>query len=131
MRRNPMLAALLAASMRGAQVALPSNEPKFRMPSFAKLTPRNVRRRLKVRHARKRSAQWDNTRNHKANLLDRMHRRNRETERCERQVVINKMTNWERNQWAKAGYPVEPEEFTKYARAAMHRLNPEQAVVLS
>jgi hypothetical protein len=35
-------------------------------------------------------------------------------------VLINKLTNWQRNQWAKAGYPTEPER-VRHFLALKHR----------
>jgi hypothetical protein len=32
------------------------------------------------------------------------------------QPIVNRMTNWQRNQWAKAGYPVEPRSLMRYSR---------------
>lgn len=125
------MAALLAASMRGAQVAMPSNAPRLRAPAYvaARETPRNIRRRLKVAAIKRRSAQQDNARNRAANLQRRFWHRDREGERVWQQRVISKMTNHERNLWARAGYPVKKEEFQQYAHAAIYRATGE--VVLS
>jgi hypothetical protein len=33
---------------------------------------------------------------------------------AEAQPMINKMTNWQRGKWAKAGYPSDPSNLTKF-----------------
>lgn len=37
-----------------------------------------------------------------------------------RMQLIAKMTNWQRNQWARAGYPQDTETITKYTQMVRH-----------
>jgi hypothetical protein len=41
--------------------------------------------------------------------------------KAERQHFVNAMTNHERNQWARAGYPQDKETFLRYAEKAVLR----------
>ena len=36
--------------------------------------------------------------------------------KIKQQELINKMTNWQRNQWAKNGYPVDKESLDNYVK---------------
>lgn len=40
-----------------------------------------------------------------------------------RQRIINKMSNHQRNAWAKAGYPADKATFNRFAASALRRLN--------
>lgn len=44
-----------------------------------------------------------------------------------RQAVIAKMSNWERNQWAAAGYPADEAAFSRFAAAAIRRMGAREA----
>lgn len=37
------------------------------------------------------------------------------------QQAINKMTNWQRNQWGKAGHPMAPEKLEHFASLSHHK----------
>jgi len=40
---------------------------------------------------------------------------------AELQPLINKMTNWQRNQWAAAGYPIEVAKVARFTRLQRDR----------
>ena len=98
-------ATALAAMMRGTQPAFPTNRHFLPKPPHVRnITPRQERAR-------------ENQRNQAAN-------RRRRAEMFDpngtaQQVVIAKMTNWQRSQWGRAGYPQDMDRLHKFA--AMER----------
>ena len=96
----PSLAGLaLASAMAGAQLVLPDNRPRLPKPPVVySMTPRQHRKREERREA--------NAHGRKANrsrLQQMLWRRSPEETRF--RSAVAKMTNWERNHWARAGYP--------------------------
>lgn len=104
-RRRMNFAAIgLAAAMSGAAMALPSNAPMLpKPPHVLDATPRQKRA-------------LENQRNQAANRKRRAEKR--DPDEAARQRRINGMTNWQRSQWGRAGYPKNRiEEFLCMARA--------------
>ena len=118
----------LAVSMQGAALAYPKTVPSLPLPKhvFAGETGRK-RRRKQRRDALVRAARREqNERNRQHNLLRRLSWRDRREDERGVQAIVNKMTNWERNQWARAGYPKKGKAFKAFAAAAIRRLEREQ-----
>ena len=81
----------LAAMIRGAEPAFPSNRPFLpRPPHVTDITPRQQR-------ARKNQLNQAANRHRRAGL--------RGPDERARQYQINGLTNWQRSKWAQAGYP--------------------------
>lgn len=95
------LGMIAAAAMLGAQPAFPSNAPRMPRAHVAReqaLSPRA--KRLQERKAAGLTRQ---------RLLNQFYndrkRREARARNAEFQAIVNTMTNWERNRWARAGYP--------------------------
>lgn len=97
----------IAAAAMGTGKVFPSTVPSIPLPpaAFAKETPRNRRRRQRrealVSAARARA----NAEGREANRASRLFRRTANGKARGVQAIVQSMTNWQRNQWARAGYP--------------------------
>lgn len=49
---------------------------------------------------------------------------------AELQPLINRMTNWQRNQWAAAGYPIETSKVARFTRLQKDRTELYQGEIL-
>lgn len=94
MRLASLFAAASMMALNTAPVIAPP-APRLPKPPHVRLMDRRTRNRLD--EARKRWRMNDN--NRLANA------RNRRRERSELQAAITSLANWQRNQWARAGYP--------------------------
>ncbi len=91
LRFDHAAAAALAAMIRGAEPAFPSNRPFLpRPPAERDITPRQ-------RRARENQINQAANRERRAELRD--------PDETARQRIVATMTSWQRSQWAKAGYP--------------------------
>ncbi len=90
------IAMMAAASMRSVALALPSTE--VRVPP-----PPHVRGFLSDLRARKRARRREENEYNRVRNLDQKRRKriNRNPNIVKEQALINRMTNWQRNQWAR------------------------------
>lgn len=121
------VAALLAATLRGSEPLAMTQAPKLPLPPHVQAQTKRQRRKLLVKERNKAELRAVCRRRQIANHKDRIHYRNCRPEEERRfAALVDKMTNHERNTWAKAGYPglrkKELAELLPFARAAMERL---------
>lgn len=97
--RRSLASIALAAAMLASQDVLPSNAPRLPAPPIVR-DATSRQKRVRERKAAER------TRRQLANFAhnDRK-RREARARNAEFQAIVNTMTKWERNRWARAGYP--------------------------
>ena len=86
----------LAAMMRGAATAFPSNEPKLPLPPYLRVLDRRTRNRIFARaEARAENRRGQEKRRKKiAEYFS-----NKGNDWADRQKIINAMTGWQRTKW--------------------------------
>lgn len=121
-------AAVLAATLQGSQPLAFSAPPKLPLPPHVKAQNKRQQRRLLVKERNKAERRAICRGRQLSNHKDRVHYREHSPEEQRRfATLVNKMTNSERNGWARAGYPglrnKEVDELLPYAQAAQRRLD--------
>ena len=84
----------LGSGMRGVQAALPSNSPKIALPTYVM----QMKRRQRVKFLQKLDRTKENRRGQGDNRERLFFSRGNGPD-----PLIRKMTNWQRNQWVRAG----------------------------
>ena len=91
--------AMLAATMMGTRAVFPNQSPKVPLPPHIAGMGRRARKRATDK-AWTRQEQRNNQRRNRAERRRGVKAKGEEHQ--EQQAIINNMTNWQRNQWAKA-----------------------------
>ena len=120
-------AAFLAATLRGAEPLRMTAVPKLPLPPYVQAQTKRQRRQLLVKERNKAERRAICRARQISNHKDRVHYRERRPEEQRKfAALVGKMTNHERNTWARAGYPglrnKEVAELLPYAQAAHRRL---------
>jgi acetyl-CoA carboxylase alpha subunit len=99
-----LAAIAMSASMRGAQIGLPDNRPVVPPPAHVREMPHRSRAEKRLERARvvaERKAKQA-ARHNRRGFLARLTKRPPPNNGY--QARVNKLTNWQRNQWARDGY---------------------------
>ena len=103
------LAAALMGPVMSTQKSIEIPTPKIQY--IGKLPSKRQRRRIKVKEELRFQRRMEQAIRKKRNLLSR---RSKSEDEAEYQKTVSSMTNWQRNQWARAGY--RPEEAAIFAQ---------------
>jgi len=102
-------AAALGASMIGGGPMLRPEPVRVPEPRYIAEQPRRKRKRAEQKRDRARQ-------NHRGYEYNASRRKAKQAaEEKARQLVVGRMTNWQRTQWASAGYPVDLKEVERFA----------------